>query len=354
MRNVILISMILTLCGSVPHTVRSQQVSPQQALYETGTYLSIVGKYEAAASCYGAVLSQYPRADIFHNAGLNQAVWAAEIMAAQGSRYYLPFEANLTFKGAKGAPQSPTSLLKKAVTNLKKAIKLDPDYRMAYVDYASVLFLLGAYRDAELAAKKVASLPARNSAEKQAASYALAIRAVLARTQQAHGSAKALAAKAAQSSDSVVLLFLAHNELGEYPPQYRGASTVYHGLELIDGLTATRFVQNLMDISDYTLLTLPNNNPGIRLYTLPNSLVYAYLHKWDAAYFLFTKPIYNSPTRANVHIGDSQENLQGKYGKPQTVRRNGQGELWYYDQSGVIFQLGSQGSVKGWITHYSN
>lgn len=354
MKNVILISMILTVCGSVPHTVRSQQVSPQQALYETGTYLSIVGKYEAAVRCYDAVLSQHPRADIFHNAGLNQAIWAAEVLSAQGSRYYFPFEAKLTFKGRKGTPQFTKNLLRKAASYLQRAIELDPDYRMAYIDYASVLFLIGAYNDAELVAQKVATLPARSYAEEQVASYALAIRAVIAHTQQAHDSATLLAAKAAQSSDSDVLLFLAHNDLGAYPPQYRGTSTPYLGLELIDGLTATRFAQNRINTSNYTLLTLPNNNPGIRLYTLPNSLVYAYLHKWDAAYFLFTKPIYKSPSRANVHIGDPQEDLQGKYGKPQTVRRNGQGELWYYDQSGVIFQLGTQGAVQGWITHYSN
>ncbi len=354
MKNVILMSMILAICGSVPRTVCAQHVSPEQALYETGTYLSIVGKYEAAVRCYDAVLSQHPRADIFHNAGLNQAIWAAEVLSAQGSRYYFPFEVNLTFKGRKGSPQFTKNLLIKAASYLQRAIELDPDYRMAYIDYASVLFLIGAYNDAELVAQKVATLPARSHAEEQVASYALAIRAVIAHTQQAHDSAKLLAAKAAQSSDSAVLLFLAHNDLGAYPPQYRGASTDYQGLELIDGLTAAQFVRNRIATSDYTLLTMPDNNPGIRLYTLPNSLVYAYLHKWDEAYFLFTKPIYKSPSRANVHIGDPEENLQNKYGKPQIVRRNGEGELWYYDQSGVIFQLGAQGAVQGWITHYSN
>lgn len=331
----------------VPAT--AQVIAPEQATYEACNYLSLIGQYEAAAKGYASLLQAAPHADIYHNAGINQALTAQAYLTPTARSHVYPFQ-----MGAKEQPVSDDSEqagyhLNQALAYLSQGIVKDAS-AMMYVDYASVLAQLQSYEAAIQSARRARILLEKPSHSNRIWGFSLIVESICATESGQAQLAATCAQKAATLNDPFVNALLAANSLNLQRAQDAPLPTL--GLERIEGRTPAEFIRDEKPRLTATPVGLPDDGPLIQLYSRSHSYAYAYKMNWETAYFLFTNPTYGSPTSGGIHLGDQQQTVLDQYGAPQAIRLNQTGELWYYDQGGIIFRLGEKGHVEGWVTYF--
>lgn len=331
----------------VPAT--AQVIAPEQATYEACNYLSLIGQYETAAKGYASLLRAAPHADIYHNAGINQALIAQSYLPPTTGSHVYPFQMGARKQTVSDDPNQARHHLHQAIAYLNQGIAKDAR-AMMYVDYASVLAQLQRYEEAMLSARRARILLGKPSNSPRIWGFSLIVESICAAESGQTQLAAACAQEAATLKDLSVNALLAANSLNQQRAQDEPLPIL--GLERIEGRTAAEFIRDEKPRLPATPVGLPDDGPIIQLYSRSHSYAYAYKMDWKTAYFLFTNPTYRSPTSGGIHIGAQQQTVLDQYGAPQAIRLNQTGELWYYDKGGIIFRLGEKGHVEGWVTYF--
>ena len=340
---------ILLLGGCLILQADAQPVRPEQAIFEVSNYLSLMGRYEEAAKGYDALLRYAPRSDVYHNAGINLALAGRRYSDLGVQRYTYPFERGISRSQARPDSARSEQNLRRAAAYLDQAIRQGLQ-ATALVDYASVLALQGEYEAASHFARRAQRYVGTLAGSRRIRGFALAVEAICALELGQAGQSQALAHQAAGLYDLLVDSILHINGLFRYRSD--PAPRRHFSLERIEGITPLEFVREEKARLLPQKLRLPGDGPPLWLYSRLRSHVYAYQLDWQTAYFLFTNPTYPSPSSGGIRIGDAQGVLADQYGAPRAIRRNQSGELWYYDEDGIIFRMGAKGHVEGWVTFF--
>lgn len=130
---------------------RHQKVSTLIPVFEAGTVLTQIGKYEEAADCFDEVIRFFPSRENYNNAGVAKLLAALQLKPKQAIEFIYPIELdaisrlqdNTTRSLNEEQEKKLEELLLAAKQNFEKAISLDAAYTKAYINIACVLDIMG-------------------------------------------------------------------------------------------------------------------------------------------------------------------------------------------------------------------
>ena len=123
-------------------------------IFDAANYMTALGQYELAASCYHYILGYYPGREIYNNLGVNKALQAMHCTEKSLDPFSFPFELDTESRLKKprarsGADELPEAqhierfkCLLEAEKYLEKAKLLDPDYLTVDINLMCVKTLL--------------------------------------------------------------------------------------------------------------------------------------------------------------------------------------------------------------------
>lgn len=121
-------------------------------LFESANYLTVIGKYKYAASCYNEILDSYKSREIHNNLGVVYALEAMTFKNDPSDAFWYPFELDAQtrlkkepFRGTHPdrIPSIRKLFLKDAQFHFDEAIKLDNSYLTASINRMCIDILLG-------------------------------------------------------------------------------------------------------------------------------------------------------------------------------------------------------------------
>jgi tetratricopeptide (TPR) repeat protein len=350
-------------------------------LFDTANRLLVIGRYEEAARLFDYIGRSFPSREILNNAGVARALAAIGLFRPGELKFAFPFEfdaetrlrSQLRTKGFGDSDEERRKeLLEQALHDFDSAIARDPAYAVAYVNRAAVYELADDHARALLDAEKGLEL-ARQQQEEITIANAFIIHGIILARQKSDDKAASdfNAAKVKVSS-------LANLNLQALKGQPKGKGFAADGklkraapaeivIERIGGLTPEELRPRSQG-GNSAVATTPLNPPSVER-ELSGAIgeenkMKIYIKEtpqWsgsavmtaDASLFLLaTPPGYQGVSGRGVKIGSTLDDLVSRYGDAPRVVPSRQGTHHVYPKLEMVFSLGPDNLVTGWMEYF--
>lgn len=322
------------------------QLQSLQIVFETANQLTILGNYADASVYHRYILQTYQSREIYNNAGVNAVLAALAYVEPTELPYVLPLELDpksrlLSLKNNDLEKESlKSSLLKVALEQFDRAVALDENYSIAYLNKACVLTLKRDWEEADYVirkGKKKASSPS-------AASDFTVLEGLIAAMQRDSLGATKLwetANKQGNPLAKVNLQVLKAAPRTASPPPVQAK-----GLEEIEQFPLNDFLAS--PTTDREVKVADKVYCGFRQFARSRLYVHYANQGKNYAIVQETQPNYQGKTLRNVGLGDGQDKVQAAYGKaPKSIALPG-GSVWVYPEANLFFRFSSDSKVEAW------
>lgn len=334
-------------------------------VYEAGTRLLILGRYEEAGRIFAHLAQIFPSREMFNNAGVAFALEAVRLLPPKSVLFVYPFELdaetrllNHEHQGQRAARAGQADdqsarrlrLLRRAQSAFEQAIRRDNRYATATLNSAAVQSLLGNQDDAiRLAGSALAT--AREEGERVTASHAMVVRSIaLARSGDVQKARSELEAARQIVPDLVAANIAALD--GRTVPTLAAAPNVPAAQpELIAGYPAKEALSSNRYRASFTLTPAEKSESTLAIHSHRGK-------DWDSIAIemdgrrigtLATARTYKGSTANAVHIGSPLASLGQLYGSADRIVPSRQGGWYVYNTSGIVFEVNDLGRVAGWF-----
>lgn len=321
-------------------------------LYEAGNFLTAVGAYEQAASCYGTILETYQSGELHNNMGVSLIRQALAVAPKGDYPFVYPLELEVTSRlyRYKKPPfgfdpkQLVISYLQKAIVQLEAALKTRSNYVATKLNLAIAQEMLG---QISIAKETISTIDL----------------AQLTTNQQAHLSILKgiITAREGDSKQSFLFFKQAGNHsiaqlnsqiLEGFAQPIVPKTTFSPTLVSMDGIQDLRRVHNFQ--ISFPLNTQSNSSYYQPKYQfqyslLPNSVLWKIgrTKKLEQALLQLTKnPV--AFTTHGLQVGSPRSAILSALGSDSIHTGTSQGEFLYYPAEGLVFLLNNKGIVQQW------
>ncbi len=322
------------------------QLKDLQIVFETANLLSILGGYADANTYYRHILETYQSREIYNNAGVNAALAALTMLDPGEMPYALPLELDPASRlfGIKSNDQEKearkNALLKTALEQFDRALLLDENYPIAYLNKACVLTLQGQWDDAEYTIRKGKKKATGNAAT---ADFEVLDGIIAAQQKDNPGAtqhwelAKKLGSSLAQANLDV---------LQDAPMPGIATPPATKGLEEIEQFPLADFLA--APTTDREVKVNEKIICGVRQFK--NSRLFIHYANGGKNYALVqeTQPNYKGRTLRGIGLGDGQDKVMAAYGKSPRSLAFPSGMVWVYPETNLFFRFSLQAKVESW------
>jgi tetratricopeptide (TPR) repeat protein len=334
-------------------------------VYEAGTRLLILGRYEEAGRLFAHLARIFPSREMFNNAGVAFALEAVRLLPPKSMPYVYPFELDAETRllnheqqgqrAARAGQEDDQSarrlrLLRRSLSAFEQAIRRDNRYATATVNSAAVQSLLGNQDDAiRLAGSALAT--AREGGERVTVSHAMVVRGIaLARSGDAPKARSELEA-ARQIVPDLVATNIAALDGRAVPTLAATHTDAPAKTETIAGYPAKEAFVNSGDKVSFTLTPAEKGESQLALHSRRgkdwNSIAIELEGRRIGT--LVTDHTYKGSTANGVRIGSPLASLGQLYGSADRIVPSRQGAWYVYNTAGIVFEVNDLGKVAGWF-----
>jgi tetratricopeptide (TPR) repeat protein len=312
-----------------------------QVAFETAGFLTLTGRYEAAAGYYRYLLQDFPSREIAGNAGVNLLLAATQLFPPGEFPYVLPVEwdAQSRLTGSRSVDaareEKRRALLTQALDHFDRAMLLDPDYSPAYLNKACAHVLLGQEEDAAFWLRKGKKATTRHNP----ADY-LTMEGLLAVLEGDFPEAERKWSRAISDAARRNLAILRKEIIA---PVNTAPPT---GVERIGSLNLEQYLRN--PVLDVELELEKGIFTGEKRYPHSKVLVHYADNGRRFGVFQSCEGICSARTQAGIGIGSSWADLTGAYGPAGVHLSQVDGSRWLYPALGLYFRTGDKDSVTEW------
>lgn len=325
------------------------QLQALQIVFETGNFLTILGNYADAAVYHRHILQTYQSREIYNNAGVNAALAALVLVEPTEMPFVLPLELDPRSRllGLKNNDQEKkakrAALLKLALEQFDRALLLDENYSIAYLNKACVLALNGDWEDAEYAIRK----GKRKSQDAAISSDFMTLEGILAALQKDSSMAVVHWEKALKQGNPWAKMNL--EILQKTPRAPIAFPAPAKGLEEIEQFPLADFLAS--PNPDREVKVDEKVFCGTRQYL--NSRLFIHYANQGKNYALIqeTQSNYTGKTIRGIGLKDDQEKVQAAYGKAPRTLSLPNGSVWVYPESNLFFRFSTQSKVESWSVY---
>ena len=332
-------------------------------VFSAATRLLLLERYEEAARLFQHLAHSFPSREMFNNAGVAYTLEALRLSRAPeaGFLYPLEFDAETRLKGkggrSKGMPnegaQQSARLLQQAAECFDKAVQRDKGYAAGYLNLAVVDTLLGDHDNGVLLANRAMEL-ARRENDQQTVSGALVARGIA--YAQGGNRDKALvdmaAARNLGSAAAAHNLARLQGEAAKRPAG-KGGEIESQLRETVAGSEARANFVIDQETASFSLKGVEREEPTLTVHSRAGK-------GWENTVvsigarlvrFLAAGPGYPQLTARGIGIGSGLGEVLGAYGEPSRIMSSRQENYYLYQKSGLVFSLGPDGKVAGWMIY---
>lgn len=337
-------------------------------VFEAANYLTMIGQYELAATCYEHIIITFPSSELYNNAGVALALDAVSLMEPAELQYTYPFaldmetrlEINSKDESTRAFGETPEEKRERLLTEAKdffeQATDINKEYAQAYINLALINQLMGEPEIAVAMALKAEKL-ANEAGDELLEANALIAQGII---QAKEGEVTDAQSSFEEATTGNRVLASANLEILENPAQYGFGFKVKKSKEKESDL------EELISDMDVALLELEMDRgekvnikaqnemrPETNVYTI-NDEGYKGLivePKSDDGYpisFLSTPKEYKGATAQGIRLGDNTDKIIEKYGEPAQEIATVQGSIYVYKTNKIIFDLNQNKEVIGW------
>lgn len=333
-------------------------------VYEAGTRLLILGRYEEAGRIFAHLAQIFPSREMFNNAGVTFALEAVRLLPPNSVPYVYPFELdaetrllNHEQQGQRAARAGQADdnsarilrLLRCAQSVFEQALRRDHCYATAMVNNAAVQSLLGNQDEAVRLAGSSLSL-AREVGERVTASHAMVVRGIaLARSGDVRKARSELEA-ARQIVPDLAATNIAALDGRTVPTLATAPNDSPVKSESIAGYPAKEAFAGKADRLSFTLTPAEKGESTIAIHFRRGK-------DWDSIAIemegrrigtLSTDRTFKGSTAKGVRIGSPLASLGQLYGSADRIVPSRQGAYYVYNTAGIVFEVNGMGKITGW------
>lgn len=337
-------------------------------VFDAANYLTMIGQYELAATCYEHIIKTFPSSELYNNIGVTLALNAVSLMEPAELQYVYPFAIDLktnleigsenesTRAFGETAEEKKERLLTEAKDFFETATDINKEYAQAYINLALINQLLEEPEIAVAMAIKAEKL-AVEAGDELLEANALVAQGII---QAKEGEVSDAKSSFEGATDGNRVLASANLEVLENPAQYGFGFKVKKSKEKESDL------EELISDMDVALLELEMDRgkkvnikaqnemrPETNVYSISDTgyegLVIEPMS--DDGYpisFLSTPNEYKGATAQGVRLGDNSDKIIEQYGEPAQEISTAQGSIYVYKQNKIIFDLNHNKEVTGW------
>lgn len=334
-------------------------------VYEAGTRLLILGRYEEAGRLFAHLAQIFPSREMFNNAGVAFVLEAVRLLPSNSVPYVYPFELdaetrllNHEQQGQRAARAGQADdnsarilrLLRRAQSAFEQALRRDPRYATAMVNNAAVQSLLGNQDEAVRLAGSSLSL-AREVGERVTASHAMIVRGIALACSGDVQKARSELEAVRQIVPDLVATNIAALDGRTVPTLAVAPNDLSVKSESIAGYLAKEaFTDNGEKVS-FTLTPAGKGESTIAIHSRRGK-------DWDSiAIEMEGRRIgtlstdhtyYKGSTAKGVRIGSPLASLGQLYGNADRIVPTRQGAWYVYNTAGIVFDVNDMGKISGW------
>ncbi len=334
-------------------------------VYEAGTRLLILGRYEEAGRLFAHLAQIFPSREMFNNAGVAFALEAVRLLPPKSMPYVYPFELdaetrllNHEQQGQRAARAGQADdnsarilrLLRRAQSAFEQASRRDNRYATAMVNSAAVQSLLGNQDDAIRLAGSALAV-AREEGDRVSASHALVVRGIaLARAGEAAKARSELEA-ARQIVPDLVAINSAALDGRTVPTLATTVSDSPAKVETVATLPAKEAFASSGEKVTFTLTPAEKGEASLTIHSRTGK-------EWDSIAIettgrrigtVATDHAYKGSSANGVKIGSPLASLGQLYGSADRIVPSRQGAWYVYNSAGIAFEVNEMGKVAGWF-----
>jgi tetratricopeptide (TPR) repeat protein len=362
--------------------IESQKgLSEMIPLFDTANRLLVIGRYEKAARLFDYITRSFPSREIFNNAGTARALAAIGLFKAGDLKFAFPFEfdaetrlrslhPSLRAGSYDDSEKRRMELLEQALRDFDSAIDRDPSYAVAYVNRAAVYEMTDEHARALLDAEKGLELALKQGEELTIANAHLIRGIIMARQkpeERASADFEAAKGKAAALANLNLLALkgapgkgLASGKIKNKPASDMTVMERIGGLAAFDLKTRPKGDNSKVTVTPLTSPTVElelseamedENTIRISIKETSEWIGSAILSADSAIYLLATPAHYKELSGRGLKIGSSLDDLVSRYGNAPRVVPSRQGTNHVYPQAEIVFFVGSDNRITGWMTY---
>ncbi len=349
-------------------------------LFDTANRLLVIGRYEEVARLFDYIGRSFPSREILNNAGVARTLAAIGLFPSGEIKFVFPLEfdaetrlrRSIRTKGFNDpAEEQRNELLGQALRDFDSAIARDPVFAVAYVNRAAVYELAGEHGRGLLDAEKGLEL-ARAQHEETTVANAHIMHGIIMTGQNMQDKAVADFNAALGKSSS-----LAHLNLQVLKPLSKGSGFVA-GETVKRVVPMEMIIERIAGLKPDDLRARPQGGTApAKLSPLDSPTVERELSdavtdgnrmkiriketaEWSGSsvrsagstlYLLATAAGYRGVSGRGVKIGSTLEELVQNYGNATRVVPSRQGTSHVYPGAEIVFTVGADNLVKGWMTY---
>ncbi len=330
------------------------QIEKLTALFETATYLTIIGKYKEAYAYYGYLLNKYQSSEIYNNAGMTCLLSGVSKIDPVNLPFKFPLFFDLDFKsGSKDANTFAAARLQisEAITHFQTSILMNPAHIPAYLNKASAYLIqqivttdLGQKKNLLAHAKHILEVEIPDAITKydldeSFENHILVLRSILAYYEKNQSEALTLLEVPTGAGDANAIYNL--GILKKEPTQPKLSSTIKtNHLVMIDNTNAETYLKNKR--LPKNLSNINKENVFRLVDTKQNHLIYLCENKgndkdsaFDIAFFT-NKQSYTGSVITGLKIGQLKDDFIKKIGQPLKTFNHLGGEIVLFEHNIIL------------------
>jgi len=322
--------------------------SDSTLLFKMSELLTIVGDYKSAAAYQRSIVQQYKGKEIENLAGVIFVLAAMDFIDPKQQPFILPLEMDSktrlsnTRQTLQDTINMRDSLLKDAVLQFDRALKLDENFTPGYLNKGCALALLKDFDAAEQCIQKGIE---HCSTQKMTTDFLVmagiiaALRGDKPRAAQQMRKALTIGSYLAAQNLAILENKVAPSLVLDGPPPIKGVEQI-EWFSLVDYLASPAV--------DKEIVLTPQLRCGMKQKTLSQ----LYLHVSDgekqSAVFQETNSKYTASTLRAIIAESSADNIQEAYGVPDRIVNLPDGLVWVYPGEHIYFRFNYRRMMLNW------
>lgn len=332
--------------------VAIQKLEEYIQLYEAGNYLTAIGAYEQAASCYATILKEYQSPELYNNLSVSLIRQALVVSPKEDFPFVYPvaLEVESRLYRHRKPPfgfdprRLGTSYLQKAIVQLEKALQLKGNHTAARLNLAIAQEMLG---QTNLAKNSLNTIPPTTLNPTQQAHWNI-LQGIIAAKNNQLTSSRQYFQQAAHTTVGQSNLNLLNGISNTAAPIGNAiASTV--SLDNIIDLRRVQQYKTKIPLSSKMNSDYYQPNYQFQYQLLPNSSLWKISRSRKLEqYMLQVTTSSIAFTEEGLHVGSSLDAIQNAFGSNGITTNTTKGQFLYYPTKGLIFLLNERGLIQQW------